>query len=375
MCACVCLCVFVCVCVCVCLCATYSKLCLKLRVGQANKELPSTFCKPCNFTCTPTCTHTHTHTHTHTQVGALTAVEFLTPLGAVLCLLPVDPSIGKFLLKTYGNRKTKREGVTQLYSVCIVRWRWNYLHGLNTNCWQHGPHKLPKGDRNNDIKINPGKKSSCEDQGIQRWRYRRETQVKGKSDKVTPLCCSTSTGIQVSHTELSSSWNTKLTIASTFCFQSNLQSVISCLLFANAPCVHAKDACVHAHYFWLGTCKWPLSTCCCFNATLVLYAYIGMFVRMIVRAQQRIAAYSRACDVKMLFLTLPSRFAWTSTTYQCKHTCIQTRILTHALSHPPHLVPFCLEYSATYSASHSASYSDYSASYSDTDWHYISFLC
>jgi hypothetical protein len=132
---------------------------------------------------------------------------------------------------------------------------------------------------------------------------------------------------------------------------------------------------VHAHYFWLGTCKWPLSTCCCFNATLVLYAYIGMFVRMIVRAQQRIAAYSRACDVKMLFLTLPSRFAWTSTTYQCKHTCIQTRILTHALSHPPHLVPFCLEYSATYSASHSASYSDYSASYSDTDWHYISFLC
>jgi len=29
------------------------------------------------------------------QVGALTADEMLTPLGAVLSLLPVDPSIGK----------------------------------------------------------------------------------------------------------------------------------------------------------------------------------------------------------------------------------------------------------------------------------------
>jgi len=35
-------------------------------------------------------------------------------------------------------------------------------------------------------------------------KKRREIQVEGKSDKVTSLCCSTRTGVQVTHTELSS---------------------------------------------------------------------------------------------------------------------------------------------------------------------------
>ena len=59
----------------------------------------------------------------------------------------------------------------------------------------------PKGRRNNEIKIKLGKKSSCEDQGHKKMK--KQERKTYKRQEITKLCCSTGTGVQVLHTELS----------------------------------------------------------------------------------------------------------------------------------------------------------------------------
>jgi hypothetical protein len=60
----------------------------------------------------------------------------------------------------------------------------------------------PKGRK--QIKMKLEKKSSCEDQGNKKMKKQERNTDKGKSGKVIPLCNSTRTGVQGSHTELCS---------------------------------------------------------------------------------------------------------------------------------------------------------------------------
>ena len=48
-------------------------------------------------------------------------------------------------LEKHGVKSMLSEKMVFSY-VCILKWRRNYLQGLNTTDNNHGPHKLPKGE-------------------------------------------------------------------------------------------------------------------------------------------------------------------------------------------------------------------------------------
>ena len=64
------------------------------------------------------------------------SLPFMSPFAAPFFF---KPQYSEFLLVFVSN------GRKEIYSVCIVRWRWNFLQGQNTTANSHGPHNFQRG--------------------------------------------------------------------------------------------------------------------------------------------------------------------------------------------------------------------------------------